>query len=205
MPRLKRAESQARTRQQLLDAAAVVFARCGFHGASIDEVAQEASYTKGAVYANFGSKEELFLALLEARLDNQIEFFRGLAEQAKQQPGQDLGNLLPRLDDTDDVWCLLEFEFWLYALRHPRIGGRIAELYRQYRAELAPLAMSYANPDLLPEEVVAGAIALYHGLTLQRQTDPDGIRPDLVSRFLRTLARGPHRSSGVRDTNRLLT
>lgn len=197
MPRLKRAESQARTRQQILDAAAVVFARRGFHAASIDEVAEDASYTKGAVYSNFGSKEELFLAVLEARLHNQVEFFRGLAQQARQQRGQSLADLLPRLDDTDEVWCLLEFEFWLYALRNPTIGGRMAELYRQYRAELAPLAASYANPNLTPDEVVAGAIALYHGLTLQRHTDPDGIRPDLGARFLNALRVASSATDGV--------
>jgi len=180
-----------------LDAAALVFARRGFHAASIDDVAEEASYTKGAVYSNFGSKEELFLAVLEARLHNQVEFFRGLAKQAEQQPVQDLADLLPRLDDTDEVWCLLEFEFWLYALRNPDIGERIAELYRQYRAELAPVALPYANPNLLPEEVVASAIALYHGLTLQRHTDPAGIRPDLVSRILRALAHGSNVSNAV--------
>ena len=188
MPRLTRAESQARTRQHLLDAAAVVFARLGFHAASIEEVADEASYTKGAVYSNFTSKEELFLAVLETRLLTQVEFFRRLAEQAQAQPGQDLAALLPRLDDTDEVWCLLEFEFWLYALRNPPIRDRVAALYRQYRSELAPLAVPYASANLTPEEVVAASIALYHGLTLQRHSDPAAIRPDLVSRILRTLA-----------------
>src|SRR5437870_1397007 len=125
MPRLKRAESRARTRQHLLDAAAVVFARRGFHAASIDDVAEEANYTKGAVYSNFGSKEELFLVVLELRLHNQVEFFRELARQADQEPEQDLADLLPRLDDTDEVWCLLEFEFWLYALRNRAVGERI--------------------------------------------------------------------------------
>jgi AcrR family transcriptional regulator len=201
MPRLNRAESQARTRQHLLDAAALVFARRGFHAASIDGVAEEANYTKGAVYSNFGSKEALFLAVLEARLQDQVESFRGLAQQAAQQTGQSLNDLLPRLDDTDEVWCLLEFEFWLYALRNPTIGERIAQLYRQYRADLAPLAAPYANPGLRREEVVAGAIALYHGLTLQRHIDPDGIRPDLVARFLNALAHAASGTNGVTTGN----
>ena len=199
MPRLTRAESQARTRQHVLDAAAVVFARRGFHAASIDDVAEEANYTKGAVYSNFGSKEELFLAVLEARLQDQVEFFRGLAQQAGQQPGQSLNDLLPRLDDTDEVWCLLEFEFWLYALRNPRVGERIAALYRRYRADLAPLAAAYASGAVTPEEVVAAAIALYHGLTLQRHTDPDAIRPDLVTRVLHAMTSRSKTSNGVFD------
>lgn len=190
MPRLNRLERQAQTRQQLIDAAALVFARRGFGGASLDEVADEAGYTKGAVYSNFTSKEELFLAVLEQRLANQVGFFQGLAERASADPDQDLPGLLPRLDDTDEVWCLLEFEFWLYALRNPPVRARIAELYRQFRAELAPLAVDFTSDGLAPEEVVAATIALYHGLTLQWHSDPEALRPDLVARVLRALGRG---------------
>ena len=56
------------TRRHLLEAAAVVFARDGFHGASLDDVAATAGFTKGAVYSNFKSKEDLFLALFDDRL-----------------------------------------------------------------------------------------------------------------------------------------
>ena len=55
------------TRRHLLDAAAVVFARDGFHGASLDDVAATAGFTKGAVYSNFKSKEDLFLAVFDDR------------------------------------------------------------------------------------------------------------------------------------------
>jgi AcrR family transcriptional regulator len=190
MVRLTRAEAQAQTRQRLLDAAAVVFARRGLHGASLEEVADEAGYTKGAVYSNFASKEELFLAVLEARFHDRTEFYRQLAEQAAREPGQDLPGLLPGLDAPDEAWCLLETEFWLYALRNPPVRERMAALYRQYRAQLAPLAVPYAGTNLDPEEVVAAVIALYYGLTLQREGDPGAIRPDLVTSILRALERG---------------
>jgi AcrR family transcriptional regulator len=199
MPRMTRSQRQAQTRQDLLDAAARAFARRGFVAATIDEVADEASYTKGAVYSNFGSKEELFLAVLEQRLANQVEFFRGLAERARAEPDQDLAALLPRLNDTDEVWCLLEFEFWLYALRNPPIRARMAELYRQFRAQLAPIAVPFAGDDLEPEEVIAATIALYHGLTLQFHSDPDALRPDLVARVVRAL--GQHCAPGGSTRN----
>jgi AcrR family transcriptional regulator len=206
MPRLTRLERQHKTRDDLLQAAAVVFARRGFAAASLDEVADEAGYTKGAVYSNFSSKEELFLAVLERRLRDQVEFFRGLAQHAAATPGQDLTTLLPRLDDTDEVWCLLEFEFWLYALRNPAVRDRIAEMYRHFRAELAPLAVPYQRGGLSGEEVVAAAIALYHGLTLQRRSDPEAIRPDLVASVLSALASGgsPANSQQRSDTNHLV-
>src|SRR5260370_22754383 len=63
------------TRQHLLEAAAIVFTRNGFHGSSLDEVAATAGFTKGAVYSNFKSKDDLFLALLDDRQARQAAAF----------------------------------------------------------------------------------------------------------------------------------
>src|SRR6266542_2907779 len=68
-PRPTREEKKARTRAQLIDAAATVFARRGLVAASLDEVAEEAGLTKGAVYSNFASKEDLFQAVIDERLN----------------------------------------------------------------------------------------------------------------------------------------
>src|SRR2546430_1523989 len=73
MARLTRKEKQAHTRQCLMKSAARVFARRGLQQASIDEVAEDAGFTKGAFYANFKSKEELFLAMLDERFTQRIE------------------------------------------------------------------------------------------------------------------------------------
>src|SRR5947208_16036405 len=73
MPRLTRKEKQAQTRECLMNSAAKVFARRGLQQASIDEVAEDAGFTKGAFYANFKSKEELFLAMLDERFAKRIE------------------------------------------------------------------------------------------------------------------------------------
>jgi AcrR family transcriptional regulator len=198
MARLTRAESQARTRDRLIAAAARVFARRGFHGASVDEVADEAELTKGAVYSNFGSKDELFLGVLETRLQAQAELYRQLEAQAKEQANGDVASLLPRLDELEEIWCLLQIEFWLYALRNPPVRDRMAGLYRQFRAQLAPIAEAYATEDVEPEEVAAVAIALYNALTLQWQADPGAIRPDLVARVLRAMQRSGAANGPVR-------
>src|SRR3712207_4431972 len=68
MPRLTRQERQAQTREQLVDAATRVFARRGYAAASIEEIADEAGFTHGAVYSNFGGKEDLFLAVYAERI-----------------------------------------------------------------------------------------------------------------------------------------
>src|SRR5881409_2831591 len=67
-PRLTRTERQAQTRADLLEAAARVFARRGFAGASVEAIAAEAGFTRGAFYSNFSSKEELFAELLQERV-----------------------------------------------------------------------------------------------------------------------------------------
>src|SRR5207237_5785448 len=66
--RLTPEDKKARTRAHLIDAAAAVFARRGLVAASLDEVAEEAGLTKGAVYSNFDSKEDLFQAVIDDRL-----------------------------------------------------------------------------------------------------------------------------------------
>jgi AcrR family transcriptional regulator len=160
------------------------------------EVAEEAGYTKGAVYSNFSSKDELFLAALETRLRERVTFYGQLAGSARARRGQDLAALLPRLDEPgEETWCVLQVEFWLYAMRHRRVSRRMAVLYRQFRAQLAPLAVPYARPGVRAVEVVAAVIALYHSLTLQWLSDPEAIRPDLVSRVLRALERSPRRGA----------
>lgn len=66
--RLTQEERKQETRQLLLESAAKTFAQLGFHGASVDKIAEFAGFSKGAVYAHFQSKEELFLAILEQQM-----------------------------------------------------------------------------------------------------------------------------------------
>jgi AcrR family transcriptional regulator len=183
--RLTRAESRAQTRAHLIEAAEAVFARRGFHGASIEEVADVAGYTKGAVYSNFASKDDLFLAVLEARQRAMVEFLESLAARATASGEASL--TLPDLDWTNLDWCLLTFEFWLHALRNPQVGERLAEVYRQFRARLEPLLASFIGDGVGASEMAAVGIALYEGLALQRHLDPDAVGIDLVGRLFERL------------------
>jgi len=165
-----------------------VFARRGFHGASVEEVAEVAGYSKGAVYSNLASKDELFLAVLQDRMRSQIEFLERLTEQAKAEPG---GSLVPPdLDWLVLKWYLLAFEFWLHALRNPAVGERLAEVYRHFRAQLAPLLAPFVGEGLEAPELASAAIALYEGLALQRHLDPGAVPVDLSVRVLEGLRTG---------------
>src|SRR6266487_4283039 len=80
--RLRRDEQRQLTRSQLLDAAERVFARDGFRGASIHAIAAEAGYSHGAIYSNFNGKEDLFLVLVEERIDARLARVYQAADEA---------------------------------------------------------------------------------------------------------------------------
>src|SRR5271166_5767661 len=109
------------TREHLLQAAAQVFAERGFHGASLDEVASVAGFTKGAVYSNFKNKEDLFLALLESRYAQEMEVLRETLETPGAPPEEHVGDFVAMIREQQDTnsWDRLYLEFCLYATRHP--------------------------------------------------------------------------------------
>ena len=201
--RLTRDERRAQTRERLLDAAAEVFNRLGYHGASLEAVAEAAGYTKGAVYSNFASKTELFLALAERRgvaanLDAQREQFIAtpLADFI-----DGMGELLRAQAARDETWDVLTIEVWLAAMRDPALRAIMANGYREMRAEFAPLIA----PKLAEEGIetpFSGAelgtlvSALGSGLILQYYLEPEAIDPDLLSRALRRLLGLPQRDGG---------
>src|SRR6476660_712827 len=83
-PRLTRKEKQAETRKRLLDAGERVFLRRGLQGSSVEEIAAEAGFTRGAFYSNFKSKDELFVELLHTRI---YDRYAEMAEETQKQPG----------------------------------------------------------------------------------------------------------------------
>src|SRR5579872_2001924 len=118
------------TRDYLLQAAAKVFAERGFHGASLDEVAAVAGFTKGAVYSNFKNKEDLFLALLHAHYEQEMEGVRATLERTEGPVEEHLSDFAAlvggQFDDLGDDWAVLYQEFALYAMRNPVARAKLA-------------------------------------------------------------------------------
>lgn len=121
---------RALTRTALIEAAAVEFARKGFHGASLDAIAAEAGFTKGAIYSNFDGKEDLFFAVVEHRSARLLDQVSALVDEA----ADDLDDMLEQVarvvahaSDEEHDWLLLEAEVWLYAQRNPEAAGKLAE------------------------------------------------------------------------------
>jgi AcrR family transcriptional regulator len=195
--RLTRQQQQAETRQRLLRAAAKVFARHGFDGASLDQVAEEAGYTKGAVYSNFASKDELFTALIEAHCQDSLEQTRRMLES----PGtaderlQRIGDRLVDQIVGDRDWTRLFMEFWTQSLRDPKLRRRFLAAWGATRAGFTHLIEQRARESgtslALPADQLASvAMALTNGLALQMLLDPRLIRPATFGAALSLLVSG---------------
>jgi AcrR family transcriptional regulator len=193
-PRLSREEKKAMTRQRLLDAAAVVFARKGFAGASLDDVAEEAGLTKGAVYSNFGSKDDLIQALLEERLNrpydqiaDRVDRSGSQAEQARQANAMVMSTF-ERERDTH----LLGIEFMAHLARNPHLTRRGS--YRERVTAVAADMQAYADAEnrtlpLPAYDLAVGLFALGQGIILERLVNPDDVPEDLFARMIMLIMR----------------
>lgn len=179
-PRLTRSEAKARTRTALLSAAKSVFAREGYGGASLDQIAADAGYTKGAVYTHFASKEELFLELLSDGLFRQIEFLETLLEKARTRPEQLnalLNGLLEELDNPDaevgSSLAVLGVELQLESRRNPQLAAGFTDIVGRHREALNGLVAEVfrikgAKP-VMDLDIYGGTlIAVVEGLALSR-------------------------------------
>lgn len=197
--RLTRDESAARTRARLLDAAEVIFAEHGFGDASLEHIAGHAGYTRGALYANFASKADLFLAVLDRWLDTDIE--RGTQLNADSETAHDALERLREFDGNrfaDRQRFLLLTEFRLYALRHPELAHRLADYERRSINWYADAIRQRARQTELPidaDHLGMLVLALENGIATLAHLDPDNIEHhafiDALSMFATILNRTP--------------
>jgi AcrR family transcriptional regulator len=117
------------TQAKLLKAAETIFTREGFTAARLEQIAEAAGYTRGAIYAHYKSKEDLFLELLEQRMYAKLAIMRSLLEGVA-TPGERLEKFRAHLLTLtcDRSWSLLILEFKLFALRQPKLKTRMRRL-----------------------------------------------------------------------------
>ena len=160
------------TRTALLDAAADVFAARGFAAASLDDIAETAGYSRGAIAFNFGNKEDLFLAVIERHNDALLGAYAEVLDRYAQGRG-------PNLDEIAHVWkhfeagdndtLMLVLELRLYALRNPDAREKIAAFEQRMEQAVGKFIAEQAaaaNADLpLPaDELGAILYAATYGL-----------------------------------------
>jgi AcrR family transcriptional regulator len=196
--RLTRAQAKARTRGQLLDAAARVFAQKGFAGASVEEIAETAGYSFGAVYSNFDSKEQLFLELMSSRLADVARSVTEAVEDGSaggEEPLARLSRLLVEIADKNPELTLLQAEFWLYAVRNPDAMDALAARTREQVVALERLVASAmdrlgVSPEVAPAAVTTLVLGLFQGLVRHRRIDPGAVPDELVAQGFRWLFAG---------------
>jgi AcrR family transcriptional regulator len=194
LTRRSHAERKAGTRAQLLRAATTIFAARGFYAASVDEIAHEASCSTGALYAHFGSKAELFLELVSARLPAWAAgYASAISGSATLEDGirAAVAHWARLLDDEPEMW-LIFFEFWSIAVRDPQLRPRFALAFRGVREAVAALlettfsSLGVAPP--LPTHQLAGAVvALADGIALQHLAETESAAPATLVAALRRL------------------
>jgi AcrR family transcriptional regulator len=181
--RLTRKEKQAETRSKLLDAAERVFLRRGLQASSVEEIAAEAGFTRGAFYSNFKSKDELFVELLQDRVYRR---YAEMAEQAQEQPGTPRERLRWGIERVRDVqkdeggkWL---FRLWLECLTQAARDEDFRELAATFwsgnRTVLAEQTRETykeigRRPPLPPKQIATAMIALDVGLAVQHLVDPE--------------------------------
>jgi AcrR family transcriptional regulator len=184
--RLSRKERQAETRARLLEAAEAVILRRGFERASVEEIAAEAGFTRGAFYSNFDSKEQLFFELLAERA--YAEYTRILDRTPQDMTpreqlrwgAQTLVDRYSRAERTDDWLARLWLECISLAAREERFRklaegfwkGNRERITERFRSEYERRGI---EPPIEPRHLASGIIALDIGLFLQHLVDPEAV------------------------------
>ncbi|MEV4421776.1 TetR/AcrR family transcriptional regulator [Patulibacter sp. NPDC049589] len=192
-----RKEQQARTRAALLRSAAKVMAAKGLPGASIAEIVEDAGFTKGAFYANFASKDELLLAVLDETFGRAIRDIEGAVEgnAGVEAQAREAGDAWLTQLAQDPAGGRLFLELMVHATRDETfrtayverqhvLRARVTEIYEARAAELgltAPFPLARAAQM---------TSAMAHGVALARLVEPDAVGDDLFGTMLVTFFAG---------------
>jgi AcrR family transcriptional regulator len=205
MARQTRKEKQAHTRRCLMRSASKLFAERGLQNASIDDVAEDAGFTKGAFYANFESKEALFLEMLDVRFAERTEEIRRLLaeDSTDEEKAIRAGDDFARMLRSDPEWQRLLFEFTAYAVRNDEfrreLVGRQRMLRETVAAGLRERAAELGIDPAIPVEQVAQMIgAMAAGFAAERLLEGDDVPDELFGTMLLVFFSGLRTLSAAR-------
>jgi TetR/AcrR family transcriptional regulator, transcriptional repressor of aconitase len=192
--RLTREESRAQTRATLMAVGRQHFLRYGLGGAVAEKIAEDAGYSRGALYSNFDGKEELFLAVIREEQDRRMQAFHSMF---KEEPSakERLKKMRDAIADvvTDPDWIVLRAEFEAGALRNERIRQTFVEVHRQQVRDAGNLIRNLARSSeihmsIKPNEFMMIILNLAHGLAVTQkilgaELSPKGTRHLIHSLF----------------------
>lgn len=173
----QRRASREDVRRRVLDSARREFAAHGFDGVSLDQIAAAAGFSKGAVYSNFATKSDLFMALMDESVTTRLEAARELqSDGADADVARRLGDHLIAEFAEDSDWQVLLIEFWLRAMRDPSAREPFVEYRRRMRETIAgefERVFPAGDSELTSMEVATTILALSNGLAIERLLDPE--------------------------------
>jgi AcrR family transcriptional regulator len=191
--RLKKDEIRAR----LIQAAAEIFAAKGWEKTTLEEIAEAAGFSKGAVYSNFESKDELFFSLMERQIDDRIGMVETVLsdESDTKRRIEKVGAALMDLSRQSPEWQILFIEYWLRAARNPKLRERFVNRRRLMREKIAKMFEGYAAETdqsyPMPSSSYALTIlALSNGLGIERIIDQESVSDGLLAQILSLLFQG---------------
>jgi len=192
--RLTRLERTEQNRSLVLAAARRVFLARGYHGATLEQIADEAGFSKGVVYSQFDSKADLFLTLLRARIE---ERSADNARVASSRPSGGVAALLEHLagvDRAEPEWMLLLIEFRVHAARHPEINRRYAEAHERTISGLASVLAGLQEQGeqlpLPPRPLAEFMLTVGFGAALEQAANPDALGGAALAQRIASLITG---------------
>src|SRR5690625_668717 len=192
--RLTREESKKQTRKELIKVASKMFAKQGFYSTSVEQVAENAGYSKGAVYSNFGSKDDLFLAVFK---ENQNEDLKKVEMAAMEVNTSDefinmgeQNHQYERKENQD--WSILKLEFVLYAMRNDDVRKKLAPILEESRAQMRTILQSIYHVDdrevsISMNDLTFLLLSLDIGIGVQSYIDEKNIPENIFSEGLKLL------------------
>lgn len=195
-PRLTRVEQSQRNRALVLAAARRAFLARGYHGASLEQIADEAGFSKGVVYSKFENKADLFLALLEQRIEERAtenaRFVEALLAGGGCSVDQGLRGLaehVTRREHVDAEWGLLVIEFRVHAARNPELNLRYASLHERTLAGVAGVVATIYEqagtpPPLPPADLARLLLTVSSGARLEHATNAEVLPVALLAELV---------------------
>ncbi|MFP4377953.1 MAG: TetR/AcrR family transcriptional regulator [Spirochaetales bacterium] len=197
--RLTREERKAQTRARLIESAQALFARHGYEGTSIDQVATDAGYTRGAFYANFANKEALMRELISHGFEGDLGGIESMGDAAQAKLSIDeIADFYARLaksfyeEPSNTLWML---EFQLAAVRHPELRSAYTEQFSRLRAAVRDIILQIFKDKELSKQKDAARfadvfIAVLSGVSLIKILDPEEIDESIFADTFRALIEG---------------
>ena len=197
--RLTREESRDQTRQRLLDAAQSVIARKGLGATSVEDIAAQAGYTRGAFYSNFGTKGELFIELLRRDHHRTEEQMASILQSGLAQDQLEERILEMYAQLHGDAECFMNWtEARMLAARDTRFRTRLNALMAEKSEHIAHFIIAFyeragTTPPLPPKDMAMGLMSLVEGVRLFRISSPQDMPPEtaagILTVFLESLIR----------------